>query len=111
MPVQLQVSIENNISGMIRRIQKKLDNLPGEAYRVFYDKTPVRTGWAKQNTKLVNRNTIVANYNYAEVLDRGRHRTGRGMRGSTQAPRGMSAPTIEYLRGRFSQIIRSRGVR
>jgi hypothetical protein len=43
-------------------------------------------------------NTINANYPYANVLDKGRHMTRRGLRGSEQAPQGMTEPTIKHIR-------------
>ena len=68
-----------------------------EAYDFFHDVTPERSGNAKRNTKLQG-NTINANYPYAVVLDKGRHMTNRGMRGSNQAPKGMTKPTIDHIR-------------
>ena len=47
--------------------------------------------------------TIDANYPYAGVLDKGRHMTSRGMRGSKQAPRGMTEPTMNYIRQYIAQ--------
>jgi len=84
------------------RLDKVLDtlndrNISREAYKFFHDVTPEKTGNAKRNTKLQN-NTINANYPYAVVLDKGRHMTNRGMRGSTQAPKGMSKPTYQHIR-------------
>jgi len=74
-----------------------------DAYAFFVDTTPVAKkngGNARRNTRLID-DKIVADYDYAEVLDQGRHMTNRGMRGSTQAPKGMSGPT----RQRFGSII------
>lgn len=69
-----------------------------EAYDHFVKTTPRRTGNARSNTTLDKQtNTIEADYNYAEVLDKGRHLTSRGMRGSTQAPEGMTKPTMRLL--------------
>lgn len=89
----------NNIK---QRLDKVLDtlnnqNISREAYKKFRDVTPVKTGYAKNNTKLQG-NEISADYPYAQVLDKGRHNTNRGMRGSTQAPKGMSKPTLEHVR-------------
>lgn len=90
------------MSNISRRLDKVLDtlndkNISQEAYTFFRDITPERSGYAKSKTRL-NGNTIDANYPYAKVLDKGRHRTNRGMRGSTQAPEGMSKPTLEHIR-------------
>lgn len=90
------------MSNISDRLNKVLDTLNSNtlskvAYDKFKDVTPVKTGHAKRNTNLVGK-TIDANYSYANVLDKGRHMTPRGMRGSEQAPRGMTEPTIKHLR-------------
>jgi uncharacterized protein (DUF2252 family) len=90
------------MSNIRRRLDKVMDtlndkNISNEAFKHFRDVTPVRSGYARSQTRL-NGNTIDANYPYAKVLDKGRHMTNRGMRGSTQAPEGMSKPTLEYIR-------------
>lgn len=72
------------------------NNLARIAYDKFKSITPIKTGQARQNTQLVG-NKIVADYQYAEVLDLGRHMSDRGMRGSEQAPEGMTKPTVEYV--------------
>jgi hypothetical protein len=73
-----------------------------KAYNYFKSITPIRTGAARRNTKL-EKNVILADYQYAEVLDKGRHMTSSGARGSKQAPRGMSNPTIK----RFGEWLRN----
>jgi uncharacterized protein (DUF2252 family) len=90
------------MSKIRQRLDKVLDTLNDktiskEAYNFFHDITPERSGYAKSQTKLKG-NTIDANYPYAGVLDKGRHMTNRGMRGSTQAPKGMSKPTYQHIR-------------
>ncbi len=63
--------------------------------------TPVDTGTAKAgwNKKIQGRNvTIFNNVPYIGVLDKGRHMTSRGMRGSLQAPKGMTKPTLRKLK-------------
>lgn len=91
--------MSNNIN---RRLNMLLDTLNSqtlsrEAFKKFRDVTPIKTGNAKRKTRLET-NTINADYGYAEVLDKGRHMTRRGMRGSEQAPKGMTEPTIEHIR-------------
>jgi hypothetical protein len=67
-----------------------------QAFQYFESLTPVRSGNARNSTRL-NHNKIEAQYQYASVLDAGRgYRSGQ-MRGSVQAPNGMSAPTRVYL--------------
>lgn len=63
--------------------------VPDRAYRFFVEATPIRTGNARRRTKLVNGDTIAANYPYAQRLDQG---------WSRQAPRGMVQPTIDFVR-------------
>jgi hypothetical protein len=95
------------MSASLKRIQRKLDKVPKEAYKEFVKNTPVKTGNARRNTKLRG-NTIEAKYQYAQVLDKGRHMTPRGLRGSEQAPQGMSKPTEEFIQKRITQIIKAK---
>jgi hypothetical protein len=104
MSVKLSV---NTMSSSLKRIQKKLNNVPREAYKEFVKVTPVKTGNAKRKTKLKGK-TIVADYPYAQVLDKGRHMTSRGMRGSEQAPEGMSKPTTEFIKQTIDKIIKAK---
>lgn len=87
----------------LKTVQAQLANLPTEAYQYFRRITPIDTGAARRNTTLSGK-TIHARYDYAEVLDKGRHMTSRGMRGSRQAPQGMSKPTEQFIRTRVRQI-------
>ena len=101
MSVTLKV---NTITSSINSIQNKIKRVPKDAYNVFYNQTPVRTGNAKNKTRLRG-DTIEADYNYAQVLDKGRHMTNKGARGSNQAPRGMTKPTVEFIQRRMKQIL------
>lgn len=90
------------MSNIKKRLDKVLDtinekNVTQVAFDKFKDITPERSGNAKKNTKK-GYNTIDANYPYAGILDKGRHNTNKGMRGSKQAPEGMSKPTLEHVR-------------
>ena len=89
----------SKISDKLNQTLKALNSqqLAAYAYQEFVKKTPVRTGNARKNTSLQG-TTINANYSYAEVLDKGRGFRDGQMRGSEQAPRGMTQPTIEALR-------------
>ena len=89
----------NNIVDRLNKVLDTLNsnNIAKEAFTKFKDVTPVKTGNAKRSTKLQG-NTINADYGYANVLDKGRHMTRRGMRGSDQAPQGMTEPTIKHIR-------------
>ena len=95
------------MSSSLKRIQNKLNNVPKEAYKEFVKVTPYKTGNAKRKTKLKGK-TIVADYPYAQVLDKGRHMTNRGMRGSEQAPEGMSKPTTEFIKRTINKIIKAK---
>ena len=94
----------NNISNRLNKVLSVLNdsNITQEAYKKFVDVTPVRTGNAKRKTRKTG-NGINADYPYAGVLDKGRHMTTKGMRGSDQAPEGMSKPTIEHIRSYVKQ--------
>lgn len=90
------------MSNINNRLNLLLKNLNSEkvaqvAYNKFYDVTPEDKGYAKSQTKKKGK-SIVADYPYATVLDKGRHMTNRGMRGSNQAPKGMTEPTIQEIR-------------
>jgi hypothetical protein len=82
----------------------KNDIMP-KAHKEFIDITPIDTGHAKNNTKLRN-GTIYADYDYAYVLDKGRHSTSKGARGSRQAPTGMIEPTIKEMESLVDKYIR-----
>jgi hypothetical protein len=105
--ITMDVKFNNQISKMTQRLIKKFDALPKEAYQEFVKNTPVRTGNARRSTKLRN-GIIEADYQYAEVLDKGRHMTTRGARGSDQAPRGMTKPTEEFVKKRTQQILQGK---
>lgn len=64
------------------------DALAKAAHTEFVKNTPVLTGNARRNTNLQG-SAINANYNYAGKLDRGFSR---------KAPRGMTKPTMEFIR-------------
>ena len=72
-------------------------NLVNEAYPVFVKSTPIDTGNARRRTEK-HQDSIIANYEYAQVLEKGRGFRDGQMRGSQQAPKGMSKPTIDYIR-------------
>ena len=88
----------NNISSSLKRIQKKLNKVPQEAFQEFVKDTPIRSGNARRNTKLKG-NTIVANYAYAKRLDEGY---------SKQSPDGMTKPTEDFIKNRVSQILKGK---
>jgi hypothetical protein len=99
----------SNIKKRLDKVLKTLDddNISQVAYDKFKDVTPIKTGNAKRNTKK-NGKKIEANYPYATILDKGRHMTRRGMRGSDQAPEGMSKPALEEVR---KYVFKTLGIR
>lgn len=82
----------------LQRIGKSMPQVRKDAYNFFVQTTPKDTGNAKRRTRLSG-DTIRADYPYAKVLDRG---------WSKQAPRGMTRPTIEFLKAMFNKVIRKR---
>ena len=92
----LDVKMTSNMKSVFDHMQKELKELPDEAYKVFLQNTPVRSGNAKRRTKLVNKKEIKADYAYAEKLDEGY---------SKQSPKGMVDPTTDYLEKEFIKIM------
>ena len=102
----------SNISDRLNQTLNTLNSnkLAQVAYQEFYRVTPVNKdpkaknrGNAKRSTTLAG-NRIQANYPYANVLDEGRGFRDGQMRGSEQAPIGMTQPAIEALRKYVYQL-------
>lgn len=87
---------KNTMTPSLQRINNALDKLPKEAYDVFKDETPIKTGNARRRTRLQGEQ-IKADYPYATELDAGK---------SKQSPEGMSKPTEEYITKRVNAIMR-----
>lgn len=94
----MSVTIKDNITRSLSKIEKKIINLPKEAYQEFVKETPKRSGNARRNTKLVG-NRIVAGYAYAKRLDEGY---------SKQSPEGMTKPTEQFIEERMKQILKGK---
>lgn len=76
-------------------------DVPRKSYTHFRNLTPVRSGNARNKTKLrtgSDQHVIMANYPYAQRLDTG---------WSGQAPRGMTEPTIKYIEGLINNKVRT----
>lgn len=87
-----------NTSGFDKKMKKLLDikkNVMPLAFKEFVDATPIKTGNARRNTKLINY-IITAKYPYSKVLDDGRT-SGKKSSGSNQAPQGMVRPTAARI--------------
>jgi len=95
----MKVSVNTRgVSKLFAEAPKVGETVIEDAYKYFRALTPIKTGNAKNNTSLDKANrTIEADYPYAGVLDAGRRMTSSGMRGSQQAPNGMSGPTLKEL--------------
>ena len=109
--MKLQVEIDSGkfLKDLTDLQQYVSDKLGREAYEFFRNATPIASGNAKNSTKYNqsgSNKVIEANYSYAGVLDKGRHMTHRGMRGSTQAPKGMSEPTQEFIQQQLARQVR-----
>jgi hypothetical protein len=105
----------SNIAKRLNKVLETLDNknVSTVAYQAFVKNTPIgdpnrwktkskpknyKPGNARRNTKLQN-NNIDANYPYAKRLEEGY---------SSQAPNGMTEPTIEEVR---DYIFRTLGIK
>ena len=86
------------MSSSLKRIQKKLAQVPKEAFTEFVKDTPIRSGNARRKTKLRGQ-TIVADYAYAKRLDEGY---------SKQSPDGMTKPTEAFIQNRTQQILKGK---
>lgn len=92
----IKSSIDNKkVFETFKTMQQIPDQLVEDAGKVFRDLTPIRTENARSKTKTV-KNEIRAEYLYAGRLDQGY---------SSQAPDGMSEPTIAYIQKRFKQLV------
>lgn len=84
-----------------RQLGSMVDRLGTDLYNTLRKKTPVdtgqaRAGWRKKQTK--DSVTVSNAVPYVPVLDKGRHMTPRGMRGSKQAPRGIVGPSLTEIK-------------
>lgn len=93
MSIKLKV---DNITPSLSKIQSSIPNVVQSTYKYFVSVTPKDKGNARNKTKLQG-NTINADYPYAQRLNKG---------WSKQAPKGMVAPTIEFLKRALRRIVR-----
>ena len=96
--------VDTDIQSRLKRnLDRMVQKLGVEVYTEIRAKTPVDTGrakggWSKRDT--VGGFTIENHVPYIGVLDRGRHMTNRGMRGSRQAPKGIVGPSLKIIKGK-----------
>ena len=97
----------SNVLGVTNALDKELRSvvkqLADDVYTEVKKRTPVDTGTAKagwrKNVKGDNF-TVSNDVPYIGVLDKGRHMTNRGLRGSKQAPKGIVGPSLESIKGK-----------
>ena len=106
----------SNISDRLNKVLETLNSnkLAQVAFQEFHKMTPINKnpkaktrGNARRSTRLSG-NQIQANYPYANVLDQGRGFRDGQMRGSDQAPEGMTKPALEALR---KYVLQQSGIR
>jgi hypothetical protein len=85
--INVKLTTQDEITPMLRRQRRALQQFPEQAHAEFVKLTPRRTGNARRNTDLRG-TTIVADYPYAQRLDDG---------WSRQAPRGMTQPLETWI--------------
>lgn len=88
----------NNLTSQLR---SEVNLLAGELLTEIRTNTPVdtgkaRAGWIKKNSS--NGFEISNSVPYVPILDKGRHLTNRGMRGSRQAPNGIIGPSLDSIK-------------
>ncbi len=95
---------DTGLTGRLRTtIDREVQKLGRELLEEIRERTPVDTGraqrgWRKQPAP--SGFVLENNVPYIGVLDKGRHMTNRGMRGSRQAPRGIVGPSLKAIKGR-----------
>ena len=93
-----QAAVGKSLQAQLRSEVKRLAD---SVFTEVKKNTPVdtgraRAGWRKSTQG--NNFTIENSVPYIEVLDKGRHMTNRGVRGSKQAPKGIVNPSLETIK-------------
>jgi len=94
-------NVNQALSGLTKDVRSEINRLASTVYTEVKQRTPVDTGRARAGwNKNVNNNgfAISNGVPYIEVLDKGRHMTNRGLRGSNQAPKGIVGPSLESIK-------------
>ena len=99
MAISVTVKVTNRLKPKTDRIKRKLALIPRRAYREWLKNTPVRTGNARRSTRFRRKDTIEAQYPYAQRLDQGY---------SKQSPEGMSKPVGEFIQREVNRIMRGK---
>ena len=102
--LKIQISnLQAAKSGLDQVLKQEVALLGREVYNEVRNNTPVDTGRAQQGWRLKTRDRgfeITNPVPYVPVLDKGRHMTPRGVRGSLQAPKGIIGPSLDNIKGK-----------
>lgn len=93
--ISVDIKIGDKFTPVLKGMASRLARYPQDAEQQFKSLTPIDTGNARRRTKLVNNDTIEANYPYAVPLDNGH---------SKQAPQGMTKPFEKWVRQQSKKI-------
>ena len=83
------------------RIRSEVQRLGQSMFTEIKQRTPVDTGTAKAGWRSKNTQTgfeITNQVPYIGILDKGRHMTRKGYRGSKQAPKGIVGPSLDSIK-------------
>lgn len=94
--MKFKIQESDQLTSKLNEQQLGLRQILPKAFRFFRNITPKDQGNARRNT-YIQGNEIKANYPYAEPLDKGH---------SKQAPKGMTQPTIEYIKRLVNELKR-----
>ena len=95
------------IDRKLQGLKQLVPQIMPPTFQYFRQITPIDTGNARSQTTLSG-NVINANYPYAQVLDNGRVFSAGKMRGSKQAPYGMSEPTKQFFMKKLATALAQR---
>ena len=103
----------SSVNKLFAQLPRVADDVWQDAGVFFRQETPVarKNGGNAQRNTSATRTKITGNYPYAAVLDAGRGYRDGQMRGSTQAPKGMSQPTLDYIEKELIQRVKTLGKR
>ena len=93
--IDVNIKIDDGMKQPLQNMIKELQQYPKDAEAKFVSLTPIRSGNARNHTRLRGNSTIEANYPYAQRLDNG---------WSKQAPAGMTKPFEAWVKQKVKQI-------
>lgn len=98
--VQL-IGLSDVKSSLDKELGSAVSRLAQDLFAEIKSRTPVDTGRARKgwSKNVGSDNFVIENkVPYVPILDKGRHMTPRGMRGSKQAPRGIVGPSLTEIK-------------